>query len=134
MKRTSLLLALALYGLSVPASAYTEVCTRPATGISVNTQIDVRGKEFDRFVAALHAFAKTKKYYWESYDAPSGRLKVLLLSQDDSPEGIMISNLDDKDLIDANMAECRNDEETPWLPYWRQFMQFVREFEASRPQ
>ena len=127
-------LAFALSASSVPnANAYTVTCTRPATLAVVSTQIAVPADRFEGFLAALRRFAKAKHYAWgpSSDDAP-GTVHGLLLALD-SPNGesITISNLTQRDLIDARMAECRDDEETPWLPYWRHFMQFVRDYQAN---
>jgi len=116
------------------ADASMKRCTEPASLVRMTTYFHLRSGERGSFVAALHRFAKNEGFvYSRATSSRSDGLDAWLVIRNTGPAIRVRSTAEEgSGMIVAEMAECRNDTQTPWLPYWTKFFHFVQRFAGTR--
>jgi hypothetical protein len=130
---------LLLISSATVADASMRRCTEPASLVRMTTYFHVRRGELAPFVTQLHHFASSEAYLYSRATAGRSRksgLDVWLVIRNTGPAIHVRSSADPstlgKDMIVAELAECRNDTQTPWLPYWTGFYRFVQRAASQR--
>lgn len=120
------------------ADASMKRCTEPASLVRMTTYFHLRGGEFGSFAAALHRFATSEGFVYSRATATrsrSGQLDAWLVIRNTGPAIRVRSTTDEaasgRSMVVAEMAECRNDTQTPWLPTWTKFYHFVQRFASG---
>lgn len=135
----AVLALLLLLSSVIVADASMKRCTEPASLVRMTTYFHVRRGELAPFVIALHRFARSEGYVYSRATAGRSRksgLDAWLVIRDTGPAIRVRSTTDPatsgKRMVVAELAECRNDTQTPWLPYWTRFYRFVQRFASQR--
>ena len=130
----SALALLLLMCLATYADAAMKRCTEPASLVRMTTYFHLGKGERRSFAAALHRFANSEGFiYSRATSSRSGGLDAWLVIRNTGPAIRVRSTAEEESgMIVAEMAECRNDTQTPWLPYWTKFYHFVQRFAGAK--
>ena len=130
----SALALLLLMCLATYADGAMKRCTEPASLVRMTTYFHLGKGERRSFAAALHRFANSEGFIYSRATSPrSGGLDAWLVIRNTGPAIRVRSTAEEESgMIVAEMAECRNDTQTPWLPYWTKFYHFVQRYAGAR--
>ena len=136
--KSALALLLLMFSATYADAAMTR-CTEPGSLVRMTTYFHLKGGEFGPFVTALHRFANDEGFIYSRATVTrsrSGQLDAWLVIRNTGPAIRVRSTAEGaapgRTMIVAEMAECRNDTQTPWLPYWTKFYHFVKRYAGAR--